>query len=95
MVVVGIEYIDKFVQKHPECGQELAELVRDLESVRLVDPNALKNRYPSSKVIDGRVVVFKVRGNRYRLCARVAYNTQVVVIIAVETHADYDQRRFR
>lgn len=95
MVVIGTKHIDSFLKKHPECLQELAELVRDLESVHLPDPNAFKARYPSGKVITGRKIVFKVRGNRYRLTAQVAYNTQVVVILAVQTHAEYDKERLR
>jgi len=39
--------------------------------------------------------VFKVRGNKYRLSAKVAYNTQKVLILAVETHAEYDRRTLR
>jgi mRNA interferase HigB len=95
MVVVGTIHLESFIRKHPECAQELAELVRDIEASSFATPNALKDRYPSSKIIDGRLVVFKVRGNRYRLTARVAYNTQVLVVLAMETHAEYDQRRLR
>jgi mRNA interferase HigB len=95
MLVVGVEHIDAFVKKHPECRQELAELVRELEASRLTDPNAMKARYPSSKIIDGCTVVFKVRGNRYRLIMQVAYKTQIAAIKALETHAEYDRRRLR
>ena len=95
MVVIGIEHIEKFLEKHPECGTELTELVRDIESATLTDPNDLKQRYPSSKVINGKFVVFKVRGNRYRMTVVVAYKTQIVSIRALETHVEYDERRFR
>ena len=95
MVVVGVEKIETFLRKHTECRQELSELVREFETSQFVDPMAVKSRYPSSKIIDGRIAVFKIRGNRYRLTARMAYNTQVLVILAVETHSDYDARRLR
>lgn len=95
MVVIGRRQIARFVEKHPECGQELAELVRELESSKFASPKDLHDRFPSSKVLDGRIVVFRIRGNRYRLSAQVAYNTQVVLVIAVETHAEYDRRTLR
>lgn len=95
MVVVGLHHIDAFVHKHPECRQELAELIRELETTDFPDPKSFMDRYPSCKVLDGRTVVFKVRGNRYRLSTRVAYNTQVQMILAMETHAAYDRRRLR
>lgn len=95
MLVVGIEEIDSFLSRHPECQQELSELVRELQESTFPDPNALKAQYPSIKVIDGRTVVFKVRGNRYRLTATVAYKTQVLMVRAMQTHAEYDRKSLR
>lgn len=95
MTVIGLEQISSFVKKHRECAQELAELVRDLEAADLPTPEALRQRYPSAKILDGRTVVFKVRGNRYRLSAKIAYNTGTIIILGVETHADYDRRELR
>ena len=95
MVVVGTEIIEDFVKRHPECAQELAELVRDLRASRFLDPNALKARYPAVKIIDGTTAVFKVRGNKYRLTATTAYKNQVLVVRALESHAKYDRRRLK
>lgn len=95
MVVVGRKHIDGFLRKHPECRQEVSELVRDLESAQLTHPEAVGARYPSAKILDGRIVVFKVRGNRYRLSVQIAYNTGLLVILAIETHAEYDRRTLR
>jgi mRNA interferase HigB len=95
MVVVGKKHINDFVAEHPECKQELSELVREFEASRFGTPLELKAKYPSGKILDGRIAVFKVRGNRYRLSIQVAYNTQIMVIIAMETHAQYDRRTLR
>lgn len=95
MVIVGRKRIDDFVEDHPECRQELSELVRELEASRFGTPLELKARYPSCRTLDGRIAVFKVRGNRYRLSIQVAYNTQIMVVIAMETHAEYDRRTLR
>ncbi len=95
MVIVGRKHIDDFVERHPECRQELSELIRELEAARLASPPDLRAKYPSCKILDGRIAVFKVRGNRFRLSVQVAYNTQIVVIIAMETHAEYDRRTLR
>ncbi len=95
MVVAGTEAIDRFLKRHPECSQELSELIRDLRANHFADPEALRARYPSVKTIGGRTVVFKVRGNRYRLTASVAYKTQVFQVRGMETHAKYDRRRLK
>lgn len=51
--------------------------------------------YPSAKILDGQNVVFKIRGNKYRLVVTVAYASGVVVVEALETHAEYDRRKIR
>ena len=95
MLVVGTKEIDSFLRRHPECRQELSELVRELRAFRFADPSALKAYYPSVRIIDGRTAVFKVRGNKYRLTATIAYKTQVFLVVAMETHAQYDRRQLR
>jgi mRNA interferase HigB len=37
----------------------------------------------------GRRTVFNIKGNRYRLVARVNYDTQKVFILHILTHAEY------
>lgn len=93
MMVIGIAEVHSFSNQHPECRQELAELVRELEAGDFATPHALKERYPKCKIIDGKTVVFKIRGNRYRLTAKIAYNTKHLQIVAVETHSQYDRRQ--
>jgi len=95
MVVIGLKRVARFLRNHPECRQEVAELVRELGSGTFSDPQSLHGRYPSCKVLDGSVVVFRVRGNRYRLSVQVAYNAQTMVVLALETHAEYDRRTLR
>ena len=95
MDVVGLNHVDAFIKKHQECRQELSELIRELEAASFATPLELSARYPSCKILDGRTVVFKVRGNKYRLSAKIAFNTQKLIILAMETHAEYDRRTLR
>ena len=94
MHVVGKETVEDFLKHHDEVRQDVSELIRDLEAKRFTTPSELLARYPSARVLDGKRVVFKIRGNKYRLCAIVAYQTGVMVIDFVGTHAQYDRRKF-
>ena len=95
MNVVGKEKVEDFLKHHDEVRQDVSELIRDLEGRRFTKPAELLDRYPSARALDGRRVVFKVRGNKHRLCAIVAYNTGVMVIDFVGTHAQYDRQKLR
>jgi mRNA interferase HigB len=95
MQVIGRTDIEKFLSKHPELRREVSELFRDVERKSFHSMEDFRAQYPSIKVIDGRTVVFKVRGNKYRLSARVAFRPPVLRVIALETHAQYDRRELR
>jgi mRNA interferase HigB len=43
----------------------------------------------------GRRTVFNIAGNKYRLIARVNYQTQRVFVLYILTHAEYDQRDWK
>lgn len=92
MRVIGRLEIQKFLDRHQELKQEISELFRDIERRSFTSMDDLRAQYPSIKVIDGRTVVLKVRGNRFRLSAKVVFSPQIMRIIALETHAQYDRR---
>ncbi|HVO62214.1 MAG TPA: type II toxin-antitoxin system HigB family toxin [Terriglobales bacterium] len=43
----------------------------------------------------GGVTIFNVKGNKYRLLARVNYKSQLIFIRSVLTHAEYDKEDWR
>lgn len=94
MHLAGKAKVEDFLKHHDEVRQDVSELIRDLEQSRFATPAELLEKYPSARALDGKRVVFKIRGNKYRLCAIVAYNIGVMVIDFVGTHAQYDRRKF-
>jgi len=51
----------------------------------------IKNAFGSADVIAGNRVVFNIKGNSYRLIVKIHYNTQIVYIRFIGTHAEYDK----
>lgn len=90
MHVLGKPVANEFCDRHPECRSQVFELIRDIEASTLRTPQDLIARYPSARAIPGKVI-FKVRGNRYRLVAKIAYNHQLMEIAFVGTHSEYDE----
>jgi mRNA interferase HigB len=41
------------------------------------------------------VVVFNIGGNAYRLVAAIHYNKQVVYVLRIMTHAEYDRGEWK
>lgn len=45
--------------------------------------------YASASFLAGNVVIFNVKGNRYRMETLIAYNTATIIVRWIGTHAQY------
>lgn len=54
----------------------------------------LKQVYPSADLV-GRYTVFNIKGNKYRLIARIVYRSQTLFVVAVMTHEEYDLGKWK
>ena len=64
---------------------------RSLSDVRRVYPHADAVVVESART----VVVFNIRGNRYRLITAIHYNRQVIYTLRFMTHAEYSKDRWK
>jgi mRNA interferase HigB len=54
----------------------------------------LKETYPSADLV-GRYTVFNIKGNKYRLIARIVYRSQTVFVVSILTHEEYDLGKWK
>ena len=90
MRVISRKRIVEFTQIHPEAAVALEtwyHIVRKAVWHSLAD---VRRTFRHADVV-GRRTVFNVMGNHFRLVARVNYRRQIVYILAVLTHKEYDQ----
>lgn len=94
MQLVGKEYLDDFKKKHADTRSWINTWVTDVESSDWKTPQDIKDKYASVSFPKGavKVVIFNVKGNSYRLETKVAYNSGIVSVIWIGTHAEYDKR---
>ena len=64
---------------------------RNLADVRRIYPHADPVVVASRRT----VVVFNVRGNRYRMVTAIRYNRQVIYTLRFMTHAEYTKNRWK
>jgi mRNA interferase HigB len=55
------------------------------------NPEEVKASYPKTSILKAGRAVFNIKGNDYRLVARIQYQAAVVEIRFFGTHAEYDQ----
>ena len=94
MKVVGIGLIDEFGHRHADSRAQLAAWLQETIEAEWRTPSDIKARYRSASFLTDNRVVFNIKGNKYRLDVKIAYNLQIVKIIRIGTHADYDRWDF-
>jgi mRNA interferase HigB len=51
----------------------------------------MKETFSSLSIIPNERIVFNIKGNKYRIVAKVNYDYQIIWIRFVGTHAEYDK----
>ena len=91
MRILSTGTLSDFWERHPDAAAPLQAWVAEVKQASWRTPADLKGRYPRASVIGGGRVVFRIKGNRYRLVARINYERQDVLIKFIGTHAEYDR----
>jgi len=97
MIVIGTELIEHYLSSH--AGHKGIRAARSqyqawLEIVGRAEwrnPEEVKASYPKASILKASRVVFNIKGNDYRLVARLQYQAGVLAIRFFGTHAEYDK----
>lgn len=90
MEIVNKPLLDRASQKFADARNPLSVWCREMESGTWRTPAELKERFPSASIIRGDLVVFNIKGNHYRLVARINYQKGYVLVKYFDTHRNYD-----
>jgi mRNA interferase HigB len=91
MRVISRKTLRDFWKKHADTEQPLKAWFHETKAARWKSFTAIKARYRSADALPGSRVVFNIKGNTYRLIVRIHYNTGIVFIRFLGTHAEYDK----
>jgi mRNA interferase HigB len=80
----------RFWERHPDAKTSLESWHGVVRRAAWQTPVEMKQIYHNADLV-GRRTVFNIAGNKYRLIARVNYQTQRVFVLHILTHAEYDK----
>jgi mRNA interferase HigB len=97
MIVIGTDVIENYLADH--SGHKGIKAARSqyqawLDIVTRANwrnPEDVKASYPKASILKASRVVFNIKGNDYRLVARVQYQAGALAIRFFGTHAEYDK----
>lgn len=80
----------QFWERHPDAKASLESWYAVVRRATWKTPAEMKQVYGNADPV-GRRTVFNIAGNKYRLIARVNYQTQRVFVLYLLTHPEYDR----
>ena len=91
MRVIAKKTLRDYWVKHPDCEQQLKAWYQESKDAKWKSPKDIKRDYPSASILPGSRVVFKIKGNHYRLIVRINFDYGMVWIRFIGTNAVYDK----
>jgi len=92
--VVGRPVLERFVRLHADVGPAVDAWLREAIAAMRRTPAEVKARYVSASFLANNRVVFNLKGNKYRLDTKIAYQVGVVLVKRIGTHAEYSRWTF-
>ncbi len=97
MIVIGADVVENYLADH--AGRKGIRAARSqydawLDVVTRAEwrnPNDVKASYLKASILKAGRVVFNIKGNDYRLVARLQYQAGVLAVRFFGTHAEYDE----
>lgn len=94
MHVISRKKIIQFIERFPPSRASLESWYKILSKSSYQSFAELRLTYPSADQV-GKLTVFNVSGNKFRLIAAIHYNRQILYIREILTHAEYSEEKWR
>lgn len=96
MRIIAKGTLERYGRKHGAALQPLRAWHELVKRETWTNPEDIKRVFPSASFVGGDRVVFNIKGNAYRLVARVRFKRPsakqgVVYVVRIMTHAEYDK----
>jgi mRNA interferase HigB len=91
MTLIGIGVLDDFKLKHADIRSPLNTWIQTTKEAKWKTPQDVKDRHASASILDDNQIIFNLKGNKYRLLVRVSFESQIVRVKKIGTHAEYSK----
>jgi|HubBroStandDraft_5_1064220.scaffolds.fasta_scaffold565050_1 mRNA interferase HigB len=97
--IANADALVKAARRYRDAAEALRVWVKVVQDARWKNIADVRLVYPSADGVtvgSGAVItVFNVRGNRYRLLTYLTYRAELVTVIELLTHADYNKEKWK
>ena len=83
--------IREFYEKHHDSKDYLETWFQTIKSSKWKKSSDIKSFYATVSILKNSRVVFNIKGNDYRLVAKINYEREWLFIRFIGTHSEYDK----
>jgi len=90
MRIIAKSTLRDYWLKNKDAEQSLLSWYKVANKANWSNFNEVKQQFGTCKVVGNDRIVFKIRGNNYRLIVKISFENQLIWIRFVGTHSEYD-----
>lgn len=90
MRIIAKRTLQNFWERFPNSKQQLLAWYQVFDKNNFANSNVIKSFFGTADFVGNNKVVFNICGNHYRLIVKINYDTQIVYILFIGTHNEYD-----
>ena len=90
MRVIAKSTLRNYWTVNMDVEQALLSWYKVATKAKWANCNEVKQQFGTCKIVGNDRIVFKVKGNNYRLIIKISYENQLIWIRFIGTHSEYD-----
>lgn len=76
--------------ENKDAEQSLLSWYKVASKAKWSNFNQVKQQFGTCKVLGNDRIIFKIKGNKYRLVVKISFENQLIWIRFIGTHSEYD-----
>jgi len=90
MRIIAKSTLRDYWLKNKEVEQSLLSWYKVANKAKWSNFNQVKEQFGTCKVLGNDRIIFKIKGNKYRLIVKISFENQLIWIRFIGTHSEYD-----
>jgi len=90
MRIIAKSTLKYYWEKNKDSEQSLLSWYKVATIAKWENFNEVKQQFGSCKVVGNDRIVFKIKGNNFRLIVKISFENQLIWIRFIGTHSEYD-----
>lgn len=91
MRIIAKRTLREFWQRYPDAESWLRAWYDQVRRAEWDSPASVQREHPRASIVGRDRVVFRFKGNEYRMIVRVFYPGRLIYIRFIGTHTEYDR----